>query len=369
MGSGRQVRTKFALVVSMLLMECLFFSREGHQFCPLAANISSGAEHDLFVRHATICTEPFLGQYQKSCMELLEVLPSIGLKSPMRSERRAPGIIFGVVDSERSSGFRSQVCSLPASGIKPDALVFVCLDVAIAETARRSQANVILLNGTLFSRLVRYCLKFVIDYVLTRLGFESFLIDSDIIFFGEFLSIWNFETDIEVVSDWAWPFEAVGIQRGTQINTGMRRCSPKPAVASLFLSLIRYANEHKALDSDQPIMNTFLHRAVLVSGNRWKLSAGCPVPVTYSYVDPFKVPCGALLLCKGRDALCSYCMEHGILSPIAIHLNWHPREFDKARTLSLLNLTCPGPFLWPFWRSCRWPKALTSKCNEFYLRF
>lgn len=61
--------------------------------------------------------------------------------------------------------------------------------------------------------------------------------------------------------------------------------------------------------------------------------------------------------------------EHRILSPVAIHLDWHPRYSDTIKSLVLLNLTCPGHFVWPFWKSCRWPINLTSNCQGSYLTF
>jgi hypothetical protein len=356
---------RLVMVAGILVMVSMSLRAAGLQHCYPIVSVLLEAQRHFLVDRALICADPSLRPYRRICLDLLDLLPSIGLKSPMRSEVRVPRIIYEVVETNRSSGFRSQVCSLPVSGIEPGALLFVCLDLAITEFARRLGANVILLNVTLYSVFARYCLRFVIDYILACLGFESFLIDSDIIFFGRFLSIWDFRTDLEVTSDWPWPLEAASIRPHSHVNGGLRRCTPKAAVVSLFLSFLRYANRHGPLWGDQPIIDIFLRRAVLISVNYWRLSAGLPIALTYSFVDPFKVPCGALLLCIGRDALCSYSMAHGILSPIAIHLNWHSRESDKAKTLGILNLTCPGPFIWPFWRSCQWPVTLTSKCKGF----
>jgi hypothetical protein len=176
----------FALVTSLLLMDYVSLFPGAYECCLPVANMLSIVEQELLVREVNICSDPVLRPYLSVCMELVHVLPSIGLRSPMRSDRNWPRIIYEVVGTGRSSGFRSQLCSFPVSGIRLGALVFACLDLAVAEIAGRSGANVILLNATRYSVFARYCLKFIFNYVLACLEFESFLIDSDIVFLASF---------------------------------------------------------------------------------------------------------------------------------------------------------------------------------------
>jgi hypothetical protein len=117
-------------------------------------------------------------------------------------------------------------------------------------------------------------------------------------------------------------------------------------------------------------LNHFLRQSSRLARRRWTLTNSAGWTISLSYIEPFKVPNGGLLLCKGRDRLCSYCQRNGIRSPIAIHLNFHLPESAKGRTLRILVLnvsqsSCPHSLTWSFWGTCQWPNAL--QCNDWFI--
>jgi hypothetical protein len=78
-------------------------------------------------------------------------------------------LTFVVVDSNRSSALRSQICSLPRSGLSPTGILYLALDSQVALVARKSDAAVVQLGDWPLSVPDRFRLKLIVAYILVRL--------------------------------------------------------------------------------------------------------------------------------------------------------------------------------------------------------
>jgi hypothetical protein len=248
-------------------------------------------------------------------------------------------------------------------------LVYITLDANASALARTSGAEVVLLDRLKLTDSDRYRMKLIVSYILVRSGIECYVMDSDIIFFGSFSIIWKFNADLEFQSDDQYRVRIRDLPDHLETNSGFGRYSSCLAVTSFLAAVFDFAAVHREL-WHQKLLNYFLREGRRLSRQCWVLYGSSGWKVTFSYIEPFKVPNGGLLLCKGRSQLCSFCQNHRITSPVAIHLNFHMPETAKEITLKTLGLNasqgrCPIPFTWSFWKTCNWPVSL--QCNGWFI--
>jgi hypothetical protein len=289
----------------------------------------------------------------------------ISLIAPMalRPRPEPKSLAFVVVDSNRSSALRSQLCSLPRSGLSPTGIIYITLDSQVALVVRQSGASVVQLDDWPLLVPDRFRLKLIVSYILVRLRIHCYVIDSDIIFFEDLSRVWGFVSDLELQTDDQVRVVAKDLPDDAEINSGFGRYSANFPVICLLKSILEFAAAHPDW-WHQRLMNRFLKRSTRVGSNMWVLPTQNALVVSYSFIEPYLVPNGAVLLCSGREALCRFCQNRSIISPVAIHLNYHLPEAAKFRTLAVLGLNfsglghCRRPLVWSFWKTCIWPAGL-----------
>jgi hypothetical protein len=288
------------------------------------------------------------------------------LNAPVNSKTGDKFLIVVPVDSHFGMGTHSQICSLRSANLPPNGILYCCLDEEIYADATAMGVDAILYKNCKLSYRNRHRLKIVLCNLILRAGLEAYILDSDIFFFDDFQKLWEYETDVEFMSDDFRVCQTQFLPTHARLNSGLIRYSAR-LITRLFLDEVLRACLIKAFDrnKDQAMLRLFARdRAIRLAPRLWALRIQGQ-QLKFTYIEPWRGATGGVLFCRGKKGLCEYVLSHNISKPVAIHLNYHWPMISKARTMRILNLTVQNMTCrnldWPFWKKCRFP--INLKCS------
>ena len=260
---------------------------------------------------------------------------------------------------------RTLICSLLSHGLSASDVLLVCLDWAAYSLATKWNLTACPVgkNVTL-SPFEKHKLKLVLPYFLVMNGLSSYLIDSDVVFFGDFWALWQSSFDLEMASNIpdVIDSESFSFRKG-ELNTGQVKNQGIDRVALFLRDVIVYSMVRPKW-KDQRSLNAFLKKS---KRRPW----GWFLPgynLSLRVLEPVLAPTGSVVFCRGRHRLRELARRRNISSPVAVHVNWHVYVEAKIRTFRVLgwlvNESCNCPD-WPFWTTSSLPTDI--KCQGVFV--
>jgi hypothetical protein len=287
------------------------------------------------------------------------------LKAPVNPDTGDKRLIVVPVDSHFGMGTYSQICSLRASNLPKDSILYCCMDNEIYDDVTGMGVNAILYRNCNLTYRNRHRLKLVLCNLVLRAGLEAYILDSDIFFFDDFSKLWRYETDVEFMSDDNLIAETRFLADHARLNSGLIRYAAR-LITRQFLDEVLRACQKKQNDrhKDQAMLRLFARdQARRKSALVWTLVINGKT-MTFSYIEPWRGCTGGVLFCLGKKTMCDFVEQNKIDKPVAVHVNYHWPMIAKARTMRILNLTVDKNHCrdleWPFWQPCKFP--INLKC-------
>lgn len=334
----------FVLVDDSLFVTCHFVRASGETRASVRALSQSGAAQKLLCSELTLAQE-FVTSVKTFCYEKDWV-----------------GVV--VADWNAADVLKSQLCSLRT--FPRERFLYVVFDNATKTLVELHGKWALLVSQRRYRPVEKHWFKLLVPLIVLAAGADCFVIDSDVIFLGNFSELWSRDWQMEFASDNMYDLRSSDFVFDGQheVNSGLVKYKASCYVLQ-FLETVAMSAPRLRIYRDQSLLNFALNRSIPWRQG-WKLNE----KLNWSVVEPLKAPNGGVVLCRGREKLRSLAQLEGVHAPLAVHLNYHMPPTGKAVTIRLLGWEvtggkCPS-YDWFLWENNSF--AATIPCTGVYIR-
>jgi hypothetical protein len=216
-------------------------------------------------------------------------------------------------------------------------------------------------NGSEYAQIERF--RFLTCNFVLRAGLECYLIDSNVVLFGDFLDIWSWILELEFASDDSENFRSKNMI--SLPSSRLVHMAPSELVRSICDDIVQFSIMQNF--GNNLLAGFFGIRLAKYRDDAWYIQYGDRLQ-PFEYVEPWRGPNLGVLLCPSiRRDLCMWARRRSLMRPVAVSLP--PEKFESQggqnqamRILRLLleESDCRA-FRWSFWRQCDFPFSVV--CN------
>jgi hypothetical protein len=284
-------------------------------------------------------------------------------QAPVNSLTGNKFLILVPLDKTFAPTFKSGICSWNNGRLLNSSVIYICFDKASFHQAQQFPVNCIFFEMFSEEMQMKGLYRHVFASLVTRAGIECFIVAGNMILFDDFMDIWRWECDMEFALDNIDGFD-LKLMKVSTGSTDLIRYMPVPVVLRFFDRILESA-QMKPCPNDCDLIWRFLGSTSYRSAPlRWTSLVDLD-NITYTFVEPWRVPSIGLVLCGKRQQLCAFVKYHYIKQPIGVRFNrmvsW-AAELSVLRALDLNIMDKCKNMTWPWWqKSCSYPTGIDCK--------
>jgi hypothetical protein len=292
---------------------------------------------------------------------LLKYLADHCKRAPVNSLTGGRYLILVVLDKDFEATFESGVCQW-TTGRSYSGLIYICFEKSTYKELKSLGVKCLLFEGFLKDMRSRGIYRLVFADLVTRAGIECYIVGGNVILFDDFLEIWRWECDMEFDLDHqgGYDLKLMNIAVG---STDLVRYMPVPIVSQFLEKVLDSVTFEPGPSDHRLIWSSLKPTLYRPAPLRWTSIVG-DANISYTFVEPWRVPNIDAALCHQRGELCWWANKHNLAGPLAVRFNRIVSvEVATAllKNLSLLVTDKCTRLRFPWWRRCRYPKTMDCK--------